>query len=80
LWIPLAIVASTLVFGPWALAATAVYPLQIIRLALREKRTPRESWARAVALVVCKFPEMIGQIRFKLDRMQRVQAHLIEYK
>jgi GT2 family glycosyltransferase len=80
LWIPLAILALTLAFGPWALAITAVYPLQIIRLGLRGSRPPREAWARASFMVLCKFPEMVGQVRCKLDRLQRTQSHLIEYK
>jgi GT2 family glycosyltransferase len=80
LFIPAAIAAAALIFGPWALLALAVYPLQMIRLALRGKRTRRENWWRGGALVVSKFPEMLGQIKFWSDRSRRSQSRLIEYK
>jgi GT2 family glycosyltransferase len=80
LWMPLAIAILTLAFGPMALALVAVYPLQIVRLALRGSRPPREAWVRALFIVLCKFPEMVGQVRCKLDQLQRAQSQLIEYK
>ena len=64
----------------YALLLLTVYPLQIIRLGLRGKRTYRENWWRAVALVVGKFPEMIGQCKFMLDQYRRAKSGLIEYK
>jgi hypothetical protein len=30
--------------------------------------------------VLCKFPEMLGQLKFVADRQRRVQSRLIEYK
>jgi hypothetical protein len=58
----------------------AVYPLQVIRLAVRETRSRRQNWVRALALVLCKFPEMLGQLKFLMDKHRRVQSSLIEYK
>ncbi|HEX5461219.1 MAG TPA: glycosyltransferase [Steroidobacteraceae bacterium] len=80
LWVPLAVVALSLAVGWWGLCLLALYPLQVIRLALRGKRSARENWLRAGALVVCKFPEMLGQVKFMLDKIRRVQSGLIEYK
>jgi hypothetical protein len=57
-----------------------VYPLQVIRLAVRGRRSPRENWWRAASLVVCKFPEMLGHLKFVLQRYRRVPSSLIEYK
>jgi GT2 family glycosyltransferase len=57
--------------GAWALLILAAYPLQVLRLALRG-----ENWWRALFLVLGKFPELAGQIRFRLERHPR----LIEYK
>jgi glycosyltransferase involved in cell wall biosynthesis len=80
LGVPLAVVALAVVFGWWALSLLVVYPLQVIRLALAGRRSARENWWRALALVVGQFPEMLGQIRFLRDRYQHRQSRLIEYK
>jgi GT2 family glycosyltransferase len=80
LWIPFGALALTAVFGPWALVLLSVYPLQVIRVAVRGKRTPRENWLYAGALVLGKFPEMLGQLQFVLDHRRRLQRQLIEYK
>jgi GT2 family glycosyltransferase len=80
LWIPVAIVVLALAVGSWALSLLALYPLQLVRLALRGKRSKRENWWRAGALVLGKFAEMLGQIRFLRDRYLGAQSRLIEYK
>jgi GT2 family glycosyltransferase len=78
--VPAAILALSLGFGWQALWLLAVYPLQVVRLASRGERTARENWARAVALVLGKFPEVHGQLRFIMDRRRGVRTGLIEYK
>jgi len=80
LGLPVATFVLSLAFGRWGLCLLALYPLQVIRLGLRGKRTARENWLRAGALVVGKFPEMLGQLKFLLDKVRRVQSGLIEYK
>ena len=78
--VPGAILALSLVFGWQAFWLLAVYPAQIVRLAVREKRSTRAKWSRAMALVLGKFPEMHGQLKFLLDRYRGVRTALIEYK
>jgi glycosyltransferase involved in cell wall biosynthesis len=78
--IPLVLAVLLLSVGWRALPLLLLYPLQILRLAMRGKGSARENWWRAAALVVCKFPEMIGQVRFLLDRSRHAQTRLIEYK
>jgi hypothetical protein len=56
------------------------YPLQVVRLAVRGERSVRENWWRAAFLVLGKFPEMIGQVKFILQRYLGEQSRLIEYK
>ncbi len=80
LWVPIAVLALVLTFGWWGLLSLIVYPLQVIRLALRGKYSARENWWRAGGLVLCKFPEMLGQLKFLRDRRRNVQSRLIEYK
>ena len=78
--IPVVALVLSLVAGWWASLLLFVYPLQVIRLALRDRNTVRANWWRAGALVLSKFPEMLGQLKFLLDRRRHVQSRLIEYK
>lgn len=80
LGIPVGIVGLAAGLGGAFLGLLVVYPLQTIRLAARGRRTSRENWWQAVALVLGKFPEMLGELKFLLDRVRRVRSQLIEYK
>jgi glycosyltransferase involved in cell wall biosynthesis len=80
LQLPLAILVLSLVSGGWGLWLLLVYPLQIVRLARRGERSTRENWWQAVFLVLGKFPEMLGQAKFLLNRYAAGKALLIEYK
>jgi glycosyltransferase involved in cell wall biosynthesis len=81
LGIPLAALALAPFVGWWATCVLLAYPIQIIRLGARGNRlSARENWLRAGALVLGKFPEMSGQMKFHLDRLRRAQSQLIEYK
>ena len=78
--IPLAALIAYSVNPKWIIAVLIVYPLQIVRLALRGGRSARENWWHATFLVLGKFPEMTGQIKFWLHRLIGRRAVLIEYK
>lgn len=78
--IPIVTLGASLWIGPWAAALLLVYPLQVLRLFLRGNRSPRENFWRAAFLVLGKFPEMLGQAKFILDRAFGNRSRLIEYK
>lgn len=78
--IPLIALSFSIALSPWALLFLLVYPVQVMRLAIHGKRTKRQNWWRATALVVGKFPEVLGQMKYQVDRYRRVQSGLIEYK
>jgi glycosyltransferase involved in cell wall biosynthesis len=81
LGIPLATLIAAPLTGWWAALVLMAYPLQVIRLALRGDRPAvRENWLRAGALVLSKFPEVVGQLKFLVDRSRHAQSPLIEYK
>jgi glycosyltransferase involved in cell wall biosynthesis len=81
LGIPLTALALAPFAGWWSACVFFAYPIQVIRLRARGHRAlARENWLRAGALVLSKFPEMLGQIKFHLDRVRRAQSGLIEYK
>lgn len=81
LGIPAGVFGLALWLGVWALVLLLIYPLQIVRLAVRDGRSSaRKNWWRAVFLVIGKFPEMIGQMKFLFHRHLSGQSRLIEYK
>ncbi|WP_280152741.1 glycosyltransferase [Piscinibacter sp. XHJ-5] len=80
LLLPLAIVLLSLAFGPLALWLAAAYPLQMLRLYRREAGPARTRLARAFFLVLGKFAEALGELRYALSRLRGGGARLIEYK
>ncbi|AVD83322.1 glycosyltransferase family 2 protein [Pseudomonas sp. SWI6] len=80
LGLPLASVVASLSLGSVGLLPLLIYPLQTMRLARRGGRTWRENWLQAVFLVLGKFPEMVGQAKFLLNRFGAGKSALIEYK
>ena len=80
LCLPLAIIVAAFMFGPWALAALGVYPTQVLRLLLRSRGTLETRFLRASFLVLGKFPEAFGALKFQVRIWSGGAARLIEYK
>ena len=78
--LPLLALGLTPWWGAWGLAVLAAYPLQVMRLALRGARSPRENWWYALFLVLAMFPEMLGQLKFRIERQAGAAPRLIEYR
>ncbi|MEL6207938.1 MAG: glycosyltransferase family 2 protein [Pseudomonadota bacterium] len=72
--LPLAVLLGVLI-SPWAWLGLALYPAQILRLAARDADLPR-----AALLVVTKFAEASGALRYAFDRASGRAARIIEYK
>jgi GT2 family glycosyltransferase len=80
--LPVAILAIGLAWPPGFLLL-ALYPLQMLRLALRPQAAAREAdavWSRAFFLVACRFPEAAGVLLFRWHRLRGRASALIEYK
>ncbi|MGV8919504.1 MAG: glycosyltransferase family 2 protein [Pseudomonas sp.] len=80
LCIPLTIVIVSALLGWSGLLLLLIYPLQVVRLARRGERSTRENWLQAFFLVLGKFPEMVGQVKFLLNKYGAGKSALIEYK
>lgn len=80
LGIPVLTIGLVIWLGLLGFALLLIYPLQIVRLALRGRRSAHENWWRALFLVLGKFPEVAGQVNFLYNRLSGKTARLIEYK
>jgi GT2 family glycosyltransferase len=78
--IPLATLIAAPLLGLWAFLLLVVYPLQVARIAIRSTRSSGMRWKRAFLLVLGKFPELLGQLKFLHHHFMRIQTPLIEYK
>ena len=64
----------------WGLLSLLIYPIQVIRLAIRNSSEGSPSWMMAFFQVLGKFPEMLGQVKFLQRLFFGKQGRLIEYK
>lgn len=80
LGLPLGVLALTALVGPVALLGFAVYPLQVWRLFARGTGPWRTRLVRAAFLVLGKFAEAWGQLKFLMHRLSGTRSGLIEYK
>jgi GT2 family glycosyltransferase len=80
LGIPAVAIILTIWLGVIGMALLLLYPVQIVRIALRGTRTAKKNWWYALFLVLGKFPEAMGQLNFIYNRLAGKTARLIEYK
>ena len=78
--VPLAALAAVLLFGWPGLAVLALYPVQVLRLALRRGPRARFTWEWAVFVTLGKIPEALGALRYYWARFTARRTGLIEYK
>lgn len=62
-------------FTPWAWAILLLWPLQVLRLGLRDG-----NWERAFFLTLAKIPEALGVLSYHFRRLTGRKNRLIEYK
>lgn len=74
LLLPAGTLLMALLLHPAWLLVLLVYPLQVLRLARRG------DWLSACFMVLAKFPEMLGVLRYWSNRLLRRAGGLIEYK
>ena len=79
-WLPVGCAVVSVAFWPAGLVAWLIYPLQILRQILRNTGLLGDRATIALFQVIARFPEVIGQMRFTLDRLFDHQSRLIEYK
>jgi glycosyltransferase involved in cell wall biosynthesis len=78
--VPLAILLLSIIVDWRFLALLAVYPLNVLRIAMRDHGKSNLRWSTAAYSVLAKFPEAIGGLKFHLRRWTGHRQALIEYK
>ena len=64
----------------WLLLGFLLYPLQVVRIALREGWNKSDSWVYGLFMTIGKFAEAYGVVRFFISRTFHLKQELIEYK
>lgn len=80
LGVPLVILLAVLLVGPWGLVLVLLYPLQVVRLALRRGAGARFSWQWALFMTLHKFAGSLGALGYYWSRLTARQTKIIEYK
>jgi hypothetical protein len=78
--LPVLVAVLALAFGPWGLLLGLVYPMQALRLVLRADGNWRMRCSRGVFLVIGKFAEAQGALRYARLALFDRRGGLIEYK
>ncbi|MES2501456.1 MAG: glycosyltransferase [Pseudomonadota bacterium] len=78
--IPIAIILALLIYPLVGLVLLLIYPLQILRLTFKSQYAFKDAFIQATFLTLGKFAEVMGQIKFWLNRYFKQQSKIIEYK
>ncbi len=78
--IPFSTFVAFLINPILGLIIVLIYPLQILRLTFKSRLGLKEALIQSVFLIIGKFAEVIGQIQFLLDKYNKQQSKIIEYK
>lgn len=78
--IPVGVFALSIYSIYASLVFLTIYPLQIVRLALKGRWRERVNWIRSYYLMLGKFPELQGQLKFIYQLISGKQSKIIEHK
>lgn len=74
------VILACAAFDVRALGLFVVYPLQVVRIAMRGGLADARTWWRAAFLVLGRFPEALGALSFLADRVMRRRGARFDYK
>ncbi|MFZ2649017.1 MAG: glycosyltransferase [Burkholderiaceae bacterium] len=78
--LPLTALCSMFAVGNWALILLLAYPLQVLRLFGKGSGSAKLRLLKAGFLVLGKFPQTLGAVRYWSLKFARQEGGLIEYK
>ncbi len=78
--LPLSCISSSFVWGWKTQIVWLAYPLQVLRLIIKNKGSISDRSTKAIFQVLGRFPEAWGQLKFLQGRVSRQHSRLIEHK
>jgi GT2 family glycosyltransferase len=78
--LPILCVLLGVTFPPWGNLLWLVFPLQLLRRSYQIAGSPRHRTVLAFFELLARFPELVGQIKFRADSLLRRRRGIIEYK
>ena len=82
-FLPLGILSLATIYSPWNLSLLAIYPCQILRIAISANArftNAKKSLLYAFFNMLGKFPQFLGQMSFWMSKFLKKNSQLIEYK
>jgi len=67
------------VWNQWFLLLTFIYPIQVIKIALNLQGMPKK-WYWSTSVVLGKFAEAVGLVKYKINSLLNNESKIIEYK
>ena len=80
LLIPFSAIILLIISPVLGLLLMLIYPLQILRLTIKSKQKFKDALIQAIFLIIGKFAEALGQVKFWCNRYFGQQSKIIEYK
>lgn len=78
--VPVAVVLLAALFSWQFLFLLLVYPANVAKIALRDNARSADSWRAAFYLVLAKFPEAVGALKYLARGLTGRRQTIIEYK
>jgi len=79
--LPALAIAAAPFAGPLSLALLLAYPLNVVRIARRLQREGESRpWTLAFFLMLAKFPEAVGWLRFHWGKLTGNRSAIVEHK
>lgn len=79
LYIPIIIISLTII-NPLFISMMVIYPLQVIRVAIKNSDVVSENWKYSFFVTLGKVPEFFGQLKFYMNQLLNTRSKIIEYK
>jgi GT2 family glycosyltransferase len=78
--IPIIVIICFFIHPILGFATLMLYPIQVLRMTVKSKLPTKKAFFYSLFLVLGKFPELVGQIKFFLNKLTKKNSKLIEYK
>lgn len=78
--VPILVLVGSFISPLLGLGLLLSYPIQVLRMALKSTLPRKKAFVYSLFLMIGKFAELVGQIKFYWNRLRKTRGQLIEYK